>query len=191
MKKDLIKINKKGFTLVETLVAISILLIAITGVMTAIQIGLSSATFAQNQTTAYFLAAEAVDYIHNIRDNNVGKTGDWLAGLDASCYTAGQACKLEVYGASPTTRCDPTNPTDCLLYFDSTGANGFYKTSGAVASQFSRSITISRLKVDPGVGITVPTNGEGNITVTVSWKANNGQTRSVILTDTIYEISSN
>ena len=63
-------INIKGFTLVETLVAISILMIAIVGPMTIAQNGLSSSIYAREQFIAQFLAQDALEYVRNVRDNN-------------------------------------------------------------------------------------------------------------------------
>lgn len=60
--------TKKGFTLVETLVAISILLLAIIGPMTIAQRGIQSSYFATEQVTAVFLAQEAIEAVRQLRD---------------------------------------------------------------------------------------------------------------------------
>ena len=67
-KKYPIKTSRKGFTLVETLVAITVLLLAIAGAFTAAQSGLKSASTAQNQITAFYLAQDAFEYVRNVRD---------------------------------------------------------------------------------------------------------------------------
>jgi type II secretory pathway pseudopilin PulG len=76
---------KAGFTLVEALVAVSILMIAIASPMTLAQKGLSTATLSKDQMIAAFLAQDAVEAVKNIRDQiairGVGGTGgDWLDG---------------------------------------------------------------------------------------------------------------
>lgn len=58
-----------GFTLVETLVAISILLVVIIGPMTIAQKGIQNAYFARDQLTAVFLAQEAIEAVREIRDD--------------------------------------------------------------------------------------------------------------------------
>ena len=50
--------TKKGFTIIESLVAISILTLAITGATSAIQAGISSYTFSKDQIIAFYLAQE-------------------------------------------------------------------------------------------------------------------------------------
>ncbi|MBU3668980.1 MAG: prepilin-type N-terminal cleavage/methylation domain-containing protein [Candidatus Taylorbacteria bacterium] len=69
--------KKKAFTLIETLVAISILTIALTGPLAVIAQALRSSYFARDQITAYYLAQEAIEYIRNRRDIN------GLKGVDA------------------------------------------------------------------------------------------------------------
>lgn len=80
------KINT-GFTIVETLVAIAILTIALTGPLAIVSQSLRSSYFARDQITAHYLAQEAIEYIRNKRDQNgLQKTdaADWLDGITTS-----------------------------------------------------------------------------------------------------------
>jgi len=61
-------ISAKGFTLIETLVAIAIIMIAITGPFAATENSINAATIAHDKSTATFLAQEGIEYIHAIRD---------------------------------------------------------------------------------------------------------------------------
>jgi len=81
----MIKLNsKKGFTLLEALVAISILMVAVVAPITIAQKGLSSSIYSKNQMIASYLAQDAIEYIKNKRDQNVinDPAGDWLSGLE-------------------------------------------------------------------------------------------------------------
>lgn len=60
--------KEKGFTLIETLVAISILLLSIIGPMEIAARGLFSAYYARDEIAAYYLAQEGVEYVRNLRD---------------------------------------------------------------------------------------------------------------------------
>jgi len=83
MKNFIRKNNKtKAFTLIEALVAISILMIAIASPMTLAQKGLSTAVLSKDQMIASFLAQDAIEAVRNIRDQiAVSQTsGDWLTG---------------------------------------------------------------------------------------------------------------
>lgn len=59
-----------GFTVIESLVAISILLLAVSGSFAAAQSSLQSSNFVKNRVTAYYLAQEGIEYIRHLRDNN-------------------------------------------------------------------------------------------------------------------------
>src|SRR3989338_3680347 len=70
----------KGFTIIESLVAISILLVAIAGAGSAIQTGISSYIFSKDQIIAFYLAQEGFEQVRNYRDENVLNGRFWLAG---------------------------------------------------------------------------------------------------------------
>ena len=61
--------TERGFTLVETLVAITILLIVIVGPMTIASRGMQTAFYAGDQTTAIYLAQEGIEHIQRLRDD--------------------------------------------------------------------------------------------------------------------------
>ena len=75
------EIKNKGFTLVEALVAISILMIAIASPMMLTQKSLSSATLSKDQMVATFLAQDTIEAVRNIRDQIAvrGTDTDWLS----------------------------------------------------------------------------------------------------------------
>ncbi|MFT5832136.1 MAG: prepilin-type N-terminal cleavage/methylation domain-containing protein [Candidatus Paceibacteria bacterium] len=60
---------QSGFSLVETLVAITILLIVITGPLTLVSNSARSTNFANDQVMAYFLAQEGLEIVQSVRDN--------------------------------------------------------------------------------------------------------------------------
>ncbi len=60
----------RGFTLIETLVAVSMLSVAIVAPMTLVSKSLASAYYARDQVTAFFLAQEAVEAVRHLRDHN-------------------------------------------------------------------------------------------------------------------------
>lgn len=91
-----------GFTLIEALVAIAVLMVAITGPMVLAQKSLSSADLSKDQTTASFLAQDAIEDVLNIRDTIAVSqtTGSWLTGPTsqgflAPCICIGAACNFD------------------------------------------------------------------------------------------------
>jgi prepilin-type N-terminal cleavage/methylation domain-containing protein len=174
--------KKRGFTIVETLVAISILSISITATFTAVQNGLRSSLVAKDQTTAFYLAQEAVEYIKNIRDENAlyninvaieesGTERDWLDGIASSvsdpCYF-GKVCIIDS-PAKTVTFCDsapidtvPPYKCDNLRQNEDTGLFGY--NSGWDLTNFKREIQIEEI---------VP-NEEVRVVVSVSWTGSAG-----------------
>lgn len=70
-KKNIFTRGARGFTLVETLVAISVLMVALTAVFAVAQSGLSSTIAVKDRITAFFLAQEALEAVRNLKDSNL------------------------------------------------------------------------------------------------------------------------
>jgi len=102
MKQNIQRIHKKGFTLIETLVAITVLLIAIVAPMTLAQDGIVAARLAQDQIVAFYLAQEGVEVVRNMRDENKLEGFDQLVGPLADCIV------------------DPAIPAERGCYIDAT-----------------------------------------------------------------------
>jgi|TARA_Y100000310_G_scaffold345866_1_gene471953 prepilin-type N-terminal cleavage/methylation domain-containing protein len=146
-----IKNQSKGFTLVETLVAITILIVSIAGPLTIAMNGLSSAILARDQITASYLAQEAVEYIRNKRDENALQGSGWMTNI-SQCVS--QECTVDVQsGGNPQVcgggGCDP------LKYNETTG---FYNYSSGDISRFVRSVSLTNIDTD-----------EVQIVVTMNW----------------------
>lgn len=161
IKKLITFFNKKrtkGFTLVETLVAVSILVIAIMPPLLIAYQGAGSVVQTRNQMIANYLAQDAMDYIsakknenilkceennrNNCRNNGSGQGRNWLADL-GDCFvnprTNTTACELNTTNpAGPySTRC---RPTCSMLRFDPITAR--YKYGGTAPESIFRRIVV-------------------------------------------------
>lgn len=149
----IVKNNTSGFTLIETLVAISILLVSITGPLTIASKGLQSAIYARDQITAFYLAQDAIEYIRNKRDSNtLSLATNWLAGFGvagvAPDCTSAIKCLVDVKNDT-ITAC--SGDCQALRYNDSTG---FYSYNGAdPVSRFTREVQI--VSVNPPDEVTI------------------------------------
>src|SRR3989344_5362838 len=151
--------NHRGFTLIETLVAISILTITVSGAYTAAQTGISSATFSKDQMIAFYLGQEAVEQLRNIRDENALNCRNWLSGIAADssdpCYF-GKVCIVDVVD-NVVTACSLGAGTCPILRKDS--STGFYGYNSLwTATPYRREVTVKSIN-----------ENEIAIEATVSW----------------------
>lgn len=175
----------QGFTLIETLVAVFILVTAIAGPLTIASRGLTTALVAKDQVTAFYLAQDAVEYIRYKRDSACLASGVspcdnavWLSTVSAC--TGANGCYLD------STEHSPVSPSACIpsaclngttftsskfLYYDYSNSRFTYSaTVPNIKQPFARSVIIS----------TINTN-EVKLKVTVSWSDTSGVVRSVVV----------
>ncbi len=67
----IITAHKRGFTLIETLVAVSLLVIAIVAPMSLVSQALTTAYYARDQVAAYSLAQDGIESVRAVRDGNL------------------------------------------------------------------------------------------------------------------------
>jgi hypothetical protein len=81
------RIQTEGFTLIETLVAVSLLVVAIVAPMSLVAQSLTTAYYARDQVVAYALAQEGIEAVRAVRDGNIlenavsGTSYDLLADI--------------------------------------------------------------------------------------------------------------
>lgn len=165
--------NQVGFSLVEMLVAVSILLLVIVGPMTITTRTAKSTTFATEQVTAFFLAQEGLELAQKLRDDlllrsflPVGNanfiSNPWPRFSDSSntgvyrvCYIAGTGCGLE-WSANEGLVTAPidctTGANTCLLRGNTvtTGRSHFTHIGGAgtVDTLYTRRIIFTPVNAD-------------------------------------------
>lgn len=153
MQNNIKKKKNKGFTLIEALVAITILTISIAGPITIASRGMTSAMFARDQITAFYLAQEAVEFIRNKRDENNIKGNVWIDGL-SECLD-GKVCIIDSKNNEINECIGGICPV--LKYNNSTA---FYSYDSGEDSNFTREIRIATVNVK-----------EIAITTTMSWSS--------------------
>ena len=142
----------KGFTIIESLVAISILVLAITGASSAIQTGISSYIFSKDQIIAFYLAQEGFEQLRNIRDENSLKSQGWLTGL-SDCFSA---CTVDPVASSVPVACG--TPGNCPVLRQDLVTGFFGYNLAWPATIFKREIILTSINAN-----------EVSILVTVDW----------------------
>lgn len=80
--------NSRGFTLLEIIVVVTIILVAFTGIFTLLTKIIFVSKISVNKLTATMLAQEAVEIVRNIRETNWLHGKAWNEGLAAGTYIA-------------------------------------------------------------------------------------------------------
>jgi prepilin-type N-terminal cleavage/methylation domain-containing protein len=170
--------KQSGFTLVETLVAITILLLVIIGPLTISSSSVRSTTFASEQVIASFLAQEGLELAQKARDELMlehfsgSRANPWAnlrsgaSGAPFRWCNTNDGCGLTVAnsGATVVERCR-SGTINCSLYTSSTTAvtrSHYSHNTNGTLTPYTRII-----KFDS----TGTPNSEIRVTVTVSWRS--------------------
>lgn len=177
--------NNPGFTLIETLVAISILLIAVAGPMVVVSQALTTSYYARDQITAFYLAQDAIEYIRNTKDTNLSASSPTIAMFGLENCMNPSSCTIDTINE----HVDPVNPSAVLVLQYNSETGQYSYNSGDDDSRFSRVITITEQELPTGdPGGTVP--AEYKIDVTVTWQTAANTTRTIVLTEYLYHVTS-
>ncbi|MFA5936775.1 MAG: prepilin-type N-terminal cleavage/methylation domain-containing protein [Candidatus Paceibacterota bacterium] len=120
-----------GFTLVETLVAVSIFSVSVIALMSFLATNISNTGYAKNKIIAAYLAQEGIEYIRNMRDTYVlypTNNGGWTSfKAKISPCTSSNGCGYDksIAETSPGSifQCSE-HASRCKLYKDDHGGYG-------------------------------------------------------------------
>lgn len=170
MKNFIQKIIKektnRGFTILETMVAVFILMLAITGPMVFAQSGLRTSFLARDQITAFFLAQDAIETIKNIRDDNGLDGENWLQDIYV-CDEGTTDCKIYIDTLSAEPVVDKCVGTCPVLKINSNGQFGYNFSIGdnPEDSRFTRIIHIEETVDERELQIIVEVRWTSNVRV--------------------------
>ena len=186
--------TQSGFSLVEVLVSIAILLVAVVGPMSIAASALQTSQYARQQNTAFFLAQEGIEAVVAIR-NEAGmdhiqsssvSSDSWLNNAQIVQCRGGTGCGLHfvdgtIANNTPVTcTSGANNPCKLRLNTSNNQARYYHSASGGVETPYTRSVYIR-----PTGG----SNGEVRVISRVVWQpAGNLPAKRVELVTYIYDI---
>ena len=170
--------NQRGFTLVETLVAITIIALAMVGPLYAVQQSLNASRNARDQLVASSLAQEGIEYVRSIRDANYltvlgGGSRSWLYGLDGTSGSTNctSPCVVDPDRGTISNTIAPLRLNNQNMYTQQNGVGNAFKVT-----PYTRTVQIAAVS-----GSTT----EVVVTVTVTWSTN-GRPQTVTLTERLH-----
>lgn len=173
----------RGFTLVETLVAISIITTAIVGPFSAIQYAVTTANASRDRLIAVSLAQEAVETVRSVRDGNFlyvaagNPDRGWLYAMDgsgstANCFAAAgctiDAANYAIAACPSSGSCSPVRLNSSQKLYNQAPVSATNP-----ATRFTRTVKLTSISAT-----------EIQVTVTVTWSTNR-QPYTVTVTDTL------
>lgn len=193
----------KGFTIIEMLVAVSILVIAIEAPLFIASKAIIIANTAKNKLEAEFLMREGLEYIRNVRDtnllmiqggNNSIKFDDGFSNGSNCLYnsfsSSDKGCKIDIYTDTITKCTGPViTQTDSrcgpLKYEITAGGEKRYGYSSSYTnvSPFTRTIQVQKVQEPPPSSIL----GEDSVMVFVSWM-DHGNLQTVSAVEYLFEL---
>ncbi len=192
MKKN----NQTGFTLLETMVAIFILSLSITGPIYISSVAYRNTIDSRDNISAQYLAEEVVEAVRNTRDANMldAETDrtDWLTKITGTvdCYklsTPNNRCIMERNPATDSyifQRCLPNSGCPHIS-FHTTGKIIYGNSTINPTSKFIREFYLDKGDSDPSTG-SIP-DREMIVTVNIKWE-DRGKTKIYTLKETLYAI---
>ena len=173
-----------GFTLIESLIAVSMVLVVITAVTTVAQSSIAISSDMKINMEAQFLAKEGIEYVRNIRDSQIleykelldtdptqAAALEWLGPLTSDCSDVAP-CYVDLSDpglfSSDIDSC-PASGCPKLRYDTQTNRYGYGATSDWETTPYVREIT--RIMFTPGGG---PSATEAIVTSRVWWEGRRG-----------------
>ncbi|OGI25005.1 MAG: hypothetical protein A3E38_00025 [Candidatus Moranbacteria bacterium RIFCSPHIGHO2_12_FULL_54_9] len=182
---------KRGFTLIETLVAVSLLSIAIVAPMTLTAKSLASAYYSRDQITAFYLAQEAIEALRSVRDGQVLQIAQSGSGADINLFgpipigttLSPKPFTIDARKADPSaaiTTCPDFRVENCpALQTDGT-LYGY--DPGWTTTNFKRTVTARFTKNADGSD----NEDEVRVTVTVTWQTGIIKLRTFSISEDLY-----
>jgi len=189
-------IQQSGFSLVEVLVAITILLLVVVGPMSIITQSNNSSAFATEQAQAFFFAQEGIELVQKARDdllleyfsNEFAGTATGtppfvqLGSSYNRCFNAVTGCGLSINNSANLVMNDCTvDGTSCRLYEQPASSRLRYThASNSNATPYIRVIKLRRIGSD---------NDQLEVTSTVTWRTGSLiASQEVVLTSYLFDI---
>ncbi len=158
--------SSSGFTLVETLVGVTLVLTTMLGPFILAERSIFYASITKNQIIATYLAQEGVEFVRNNRDNNFLQGNHWLNGSSLNNCLNTNGCYVDPLASGGAFKINQCSGSEGCPAISFNTLNGYYTYSGfdLTPTPFIRTVKISKL----------PGDEEAEVEVTVNWQERSG-----------------
>lgn len=165
---------KRGFTLIETMVAVTLLVVSVAAPMSLTVQSLSSAFYARDQITAFHLAQDAVEALRSVRDGNIlaSALGTPTPMFQGVPNTSGQPFTID-----STNNVMQLCAGTCAPLRSNGELYGYSAASGWNPTRFTRTVTVT-----PVSG----SNDEFIVSVEVRWRTSVYRERNFTISENLY-----
>lgn len=185
-----------GFTLIETIVAIAVLVMAVGGPLTLAARTLRVAQDAKNEFIASQMAVEGMEVIHNMRDNNSADdtssdAGAWMSNPPINIFqNCIEGCIVDVtrnssantWSGFTITACPSGDCTNMGKMFVNDGSGIFRQSSATLGSGWTFTGFRRWIEIE-GIDDSGDPEREVKVTTYVSYQSVTGATRTLTLTE--------
>ena len=182
----MIQKTKTGFTLIETLIAITLLMLAVIEPMALTAQSLKSAYYARDQITASSLAQEAIEAVRSVRDAQILEVAE-----DPSV-------SIDIFGPIPVDK-DFIIDTTTNAMAECTGACPPLQTNGTLYAYsagwtntgFTRTVRACYVQPVAPFDCNGVASDEMRLRATVVWRTGSYAARSIVISENLYRWVSN
>lgn len=177
------KNKNRGFSLLESMVAITILLVAVVGPLSAIGDSLSQIYIARDQMVAINLAQEGIEAVRQIRDSDMirgwNEGGTRTTSWNTTLGSVNKFYTVDVT-AEPSLKDCSTCSTNSSIPFLKQDSEGKYGGTTGTDSKFRRVVRVEPITDSPD---------ELKVTSTVFWETSGGPEKRIDVTESLFGIN--
>lgn len=162
--------SKKGFTLIETIIAIFLITVGMGGALTLVSQTITFTQVTSSRLTALYLGQEGIEIVKNIRDTNFLKIhkGVWGISWDTGLTGCTAGCEVDYNDLALVSANRYLRIKDGFFNYNPDG----------LATPFKRKIIITP-DIDTGVPIL-------RVSVEVSWQER-GRSHQIVIQENLYK----
>lgn len=176
--------KERGFTIIETLVALAIFTFSIVGLIVITSQGIADTNFAKNKFVASYLAQEGIEMVRNVRDTNALAGAAWEDTFQQNALTGLSGC----FATAQSTGCDIDADTFAIDSCSASSRNGCgplrYDIATGAYILNSRNVAVPESPFSRVIALRTVSANEVEITSTVAWSQGT-TSRSVTVVETL------